>query len=259
MPAPSPLYTASIQDLDTHIGHFLELAVKTADSPLQLFFRADDIAIPSSNFTRMVTLFHEYEVPLCLAIVPSWLTRSRLQALRSLLGKNNPLFCLHQHGWLHRNFEHQGKKQEFGTAREKDVIKRSLAQGKERLLMLLGDEFSPCFTPPWNRCSIHALESLNELGFKVVSGSSGTPFPPTPPLHNIPVNIDLHTGKEQDQQAALCSLASQFQRAGSDGQLGIMLHHQRMNHHAFNFLETLLKQLTRSSRFNCVHFDHMVP
>jgi len=256
--APATLYTDSIEDLTGYTVHLLETAAEAAGKPTQLFFRADDIGIPSANFSRMIRLFHTYELPICLAIVPSWLTERRLAALRNLLGKNNPLFCLHQHGWLHRNYEQQGKKQEFGPARKKSELKASLKAGKIRLQDLLGEEFSPCFTPPWNRCNLEALESLNELHFKVVSGSSGTPFPDTPPLRNIPINIDLHTGKEKNQAAALEMLTQQFKQAGASRQLGIMLHHQRMNDHAFDLLEALLKQIACSPQFNSVHFDHMV-
>ncbi len=259
MLTPATLYTDSIKDLNGYTAYLLETAAEAAGRPIQFFFRADDIGIPSGNFSRMTGLFQTYELPLCLAIVPSWLTKNRLTALRNLIGKSNPLFCLHQHGWLHRNYEKQGKKQEFGPARKKSEIKASLEAGRNRLQNLLEEDFSPCFTPPWNRCSLEALESLNELHFKVVSGSSGTPFPPVPPLQNIPINIDLHTGKEHNQESAFCALTRQFQQAGAAGQLGIMLHHQRMNAHAFDFLEALLKQIARSSQFNGVHFDHMVP
>ncbi len=259
MSVVAALYSESIRNLDGYTEHLLETAANAAGKPVELFFRADDVGIPSVNFEQMTRLFHNYEVPLCLAIVPSWLTQQRLSALQDLLGKNNPLFCLHQHGWLHRNYEQQGKKQEFGPARNKNVIKTALLTGKNRLQDLLGEEFSPCFTPPWNRCSMATLESLNELRFKIVSGSSGKLFPPAPPLQNIPINIDLHTGKEKDLPTALQVLTDQFQQAGASGRLGIMLHHQRMNNAAFDFLETLLRQITCSPRFNPVHFNHMVP
>lgn len=258
-PAPAILYADTIKDLPDYMSHLLESAAEAAGRPIPLFFRADDIGIPSANFSRMIRLFQTYEQPLCLAIVPSWLTRSRCATLMDLLGSNNPLFCLHQHGWLHKNYEQQGKKQEFGPARNKSAVKASLKAGKTRLQELLGEDFSPCFTPPWNRCSPDTLESLNELQFKIVSGSSGTPFPAFPPLENIPINIDLHTGKENNLHSALNALTVQFQQAGASGRLGLMLHHQRMNDHAFDFLEIMLRQLGSSSLFTPVHFDQIVP
>lgn len=258
MPEPSKLYTSPLDKPDNYIATLLNSLADNSDNTLEVFFRADDIGIPSANFTNMIRLFQAHEMPLCLAIVPSWLTQKRFDSVKQILGQDRRLFCLHQHGWLHRNYEHDGKKQEFGPARSKKAIKTALASGRNRLINLLGEEFSPCFTPPWNRCSIETLEALKELQFRIVSGSSGTPFKQMVPLDYIPINIDLHTDKEPNQTAALYSLEKQFTHAGISGRLGIMLHHQRMNDCAFTFLNALLKLMRQSHRFNFVHFGDMI-
>ena len=122
------------------------------DRPL-VFFRADDIGIPSLRFQQLIECFKRHRIPLCLATVPAWLTEKRLKELYLLTEKNNPQWYWHQHGQVHRNFEKSGKKQEFGPARTKDEVRSGLTKGRERLEMLLDTDFHPVFTPPWNRCS----------------------------------------------------------------------------------------------------------
>ena len=36
-----------------------------------IFFRADDIAAPGSQFKHLLEIFSQYRVPLCLAVVPA--------------------------------------------------------------------------------------------------------------------------------------------------------------------------------------------
>ena len=145
---------------------------QSANHPL-VFFRADDIGIPSRQFRQLIECFQKHRLPLCLATVPTWLTEQRLQELRGLTGANSRQWCWHQHGRVHRNFEQSGKKQEFGPSRPKKEIQVSLIKGRERLEQVLGDDFLPVFTPPWNRCSEDTLQSLVHLNFKAVSRSKG--------------------------------------------------------------------------------------
>ena len=116
-----------------------------------IFFRADDIAVPASNFTRLLKMFSQYRVPLCLAVVPAWLTRPRWQALKRVAPNTASLWCWHQHGWRHVNHADQGKKQEFGPLRSQDDLEHDVKCGRHRLENLLGQNFYPVFTPPWNR------------------------------------------------------------------------------------------------------------
>ena len=132
----------------------LEASIRRAASDgtgvTQLFFRADDVAVPGERFRDMLRVFAQNEVPLNLAVVPAWLTRERWRAL-SRLGASTPrLWCWHQHGWRHMNHEPQGKKQEFGPARPPEALRRDLDRGRERLQRLMGDCFYPVFTPPWS-------------------------------------------------------------------------------------------------------------
>lgn len=253
------LYNEEIIDLSNLLATTIRQSLHLAkQKETTLFFRADDIGIPSKNFSHLISLFKKHSMPLCLATVPTWLTKTRFAQLQKDTGKNNPLFCWHQHGWLHKNYENVGKKHEFGTSRKKEAIKQNLSDGKERLRKILGDEFSPFFTPPWNRCSQDTIDSLIELDFMALSRSKGAQ-PKTPgSLPDIQINVDLHTRKEKSQQEAITKILLELHHALSSGQAGIMLHHQRMNDLSFIFLDTLLDLLSSHKEIHTKHFGNML-
>jgi hypothetical protein len=219
-----------------------------------VFFRADDIGIPSPRFGQLIECFKKHNLPLCLATVPSWLTEQRLKDLRQITGKNNPQWCWHQHGRVHRNFEKDGKKQEFGPARTKNDIHTSLSKGRKRLEQLLDKDFHPVFTPPWNRCSSDTLQALADLGFKAVSRSKGARPETLAKLPDFQVNVDLHTRKEIDPQLALDNLLLELEQGFVSGLCGIMIHHQRMNRAALELLDLLLGIIKCNRKLVPVHF-----
>lgn len=234
---------------------FVRLHEAVAAKPVEVFFRADDIGKVDSVFIRMMELFDQYQVPLCLAVVPEWMTAEHWQAM-ARFSPNEDLWCWHQHGYAHENHEAVGKKNEFGESRSGDEIRRDLQAGKERLAALLGDTFYPVFTPPWNRCSRTTLGLLSELGFQAVSRSSGVQ--PKADLPDLCVNVDLHTGKERDVQQATERLLLECQQGVEKGRLGIMLHHQRMNSRAFSFLERLLQILLKQEAVTFCTFRELL-
>ncbi len=219
-----------------------------------IFFRADDVAVPGRQFSRLMDLFSAYGVPLSLAVVPSALTRKRWQYLKGFEKKNPLRWCWHQHGWRHVNHETKGKKQEFGDGRRVSEIKRDLVKGKERLEMVMGDHFNPVFTPPWNRCSSVTLKLLKELGYAAVSRSCGSKKPSPVGLPDYCVNVDLHTRTERRPAEAWQNLFTELRQAIASSQCGIMIHHRMMNDAAFDFMEILLKALTESPDLQPVHF-----
>lgn len=204
------------------------------------FFRADDIGVPGKNCHRMMTIFADTGAPLHMAVTPAWLTPARWQILREWAGASE--FVWHQHGWRHRNHQLSGKKGEFGTNRSREDKKADLSKGLEKLEAIMGREFRPIFTPPWNRIDAETGELLAEIGYAFVSRWEGedkkVPLPDR--LPDIPVNVDLHTRTESDPETGLTALVDQFRQAAATGRVGVMLHHQRMNDGAFVFLEQLL-------------------
>lgn len=222
----------------------------------KVFFRADDIAAPSKNFTQMMELFKKYQTPLCLAVTPSWISRPRWQALLEAAGDEPSLWCWHQHGWRHINHEPEGKKQEFGPSRTKEAIARDLALGKERLEQILGPRFFPFFTPPWNRCSAHTLALLQSMGYNGISRSIGAK-PKSQGLPDIFVNVDLHTRREKDGKKDLTLFFQELSRALSSGYCGVMIHHQLMNDAAFEALEALLQAFCADKKLELGAFDSL--
>lgn len=225
---------------------------------IKIFFRADDIAVPSFNYDKMINLFLNYRVPLCLAVVPAWLTDQRWSAMRFYRKKAGSLFCWHMHGYRHQNHETEGKKQEFGPQRSKVDIVRDLKKGYERLLSIMGDEFTPIFTPPWNRCSRDTMEALLEIGFDSISRSNGAEPEPPENLIDIPVHVDLHTRKEKDPCQGRKNLITEFENGLSQNTFGIMLHHQRMNENAFFLLDKLLKLLNHFPGITIVNYNTLI-
>jgi len=256
--APSPLYTASLEDAAPRIDRSIARGCARAECQPRLFFRADDIGVPSAGFSRMIDLFERHHLPLCLATVPSWLTARRWQELQRTTTAKSAQWYWHQHGRSHHNFEPQGKKQEFGPSRSRLEIRQSLQLGRDRLERLQGELFHPVFTPPWNRCSAETLTALVDLGYQAVSRSSGA-LPQAPAgLLDLAVNVDLHTRKEPAAPAGFAALLNEFEEALASGTAGIMLHHQRMNRAAFTLLDLLLDRINRNGRPLAVHFGDLL-
>ncbi len=255
-PSPTKLYEKRIPDLQKKLvnsfkkGHEL----RTSNENTLLFFRADDIGVPSDQFERLITLFQQYKMPLCLATVPTWLTSSRLKILTRYTEISSSQWCWHQHGWLHKNHEAIGKKQEFGSQRSYLSIRKDLERGKLRLEKLMVNAFFPIFTPPWNRCGQTTLTALLDLGFQGISRSNGaTPVAPSE-LPDLLINVDLHTRKEHSQEASFKALCNELSVSLAEDCVGIMIHHQLMNDEAFRVLEALLKLITAADFITPVHF-----
>ena len=223
-----------------------------------IFFRADDIAVPGRQFSQLLALFSQHRAPLCLALVPAWLTRSRWRVLEQAACDASSRWCWHQHGWRHVNHEPAGKKQEFGPARCRADLEHDIGRGRQRLENLLGNRFYPAFTPPWNRCGQGALDALNSRGYAAVSRSRGSRPPAPKGLPNFDVNVDLHTRKERIAADGWRNLFAELQQAVASGRCGIMIHHQRMNQAAFDFLDILLKTLKMNKKIQLVHFKNII-
>lgn len=255
----STLYTTTHHfGLSDTVARHIDRGCQLAAAPPQVFFRADDVGIPSRTFQQLIGCFQKHRLPLCLATVPAWLTEPRLKELRSLTGTNSGQWCWHQHGRLHRNFEPVGKKQEFGPARTKSDIDSSLAKGRSRLEQLLGNDFQPIFTPPWNRCSSDTLRVLTDLKFKAVSRSKGARPETLPNLPDLQVNVDLHTRKEVEPSLGLKNLVLEIEQGLASGRCGIMIHHQRMNRAALELLDILLGLLHNNRVLLPVHFADLL-
>ncbi len=250
----SSLWLAPAPDAEERLAAIFD----TAPGGTEIFFRADDVAVPGDNCREMMKLFRKHQVPLHMAVTPAWLTKSRWTTLSKWSG-NDDLFCWHQHGWRHVNHQKTGKKGEFGTDRTKAAKKADIAKGRAKLEAIMNDDFHPFFTPPWNRFDIETGEALTELGFKAVSRSDGemkkVPLPGK--LPDIFINVDLHTRTETNPVEGWNALLGEFEAAIKTGRIGVMLHHQRMNGAAFKFLDTCLLVATNRSDLQKVCFKSL--
>ncbi len=253
----SSLYSIPHRDSRKQIINCIDRACHRRFGSSLIFFRADDIGIPSRRFKLLIDCFIKHRMPLCLATVPSWITRGRFTELRQLTGAGSTQWCWHQHGRLHHNFELSGKKQEFGPSRTKKEIYNSLKKGKQRLEEIVENEFQPIFTPPWNRCSSIAINSLVKLKFSALSRSRGAQPETVPELPDFQVGVDLHTRKEFSPHLGFKNLLIELEENISSGQCGIMIHHQRMNGKAFELLDLLLAVINASPQLRPVLFSEL--
>ena len=223
-----------------------------------VYFRADDVAVPGRQYYRMMEMFSNYRVPLSLAVVPAWLTLERWNALQKTGLRSSSLWCWHQHGWRHFNHETEGRNQEFGSGRRFAEIKQDLLKGRQRLENILGGHFYPVFTPPWNRCNLETLALLIEYSYLAVSRNCSALPPPPANLPDLCVDVDLHTRKDKDPVSGWDRLFKALKKDISSGRCGIVLHHQKMNAAAFDFLDLLLKKLKQSKKIALVSFKDLL-
>jgi len=243
--------------IDTGFQQVVEQGIKTHGS-INVFFRADDIGVPSKNHSRIVALFIKYNIPLCLAVVPSWLTLKRWEAMKDSVKNRDDLFCWHMHGFRHRNHETVGKKQEFGPSRSYQALFYELSHGYARLQSIIGQKLTPVFTPPWNRCSLETMRILKDIGFKGVSRSIGSvPMPPKG-IEDFPIHVDLHTRKEKESEKGWQKMLTELQNGLSSSACGIMIHHMRMNDQAFVFLEYLLALISKNKQIKTLTYEDLI-
>jgi hypothetical protein len=235
-----------------------KLLQQAAGKRRRIFFRADDVAVPSRSFSALAEVFVKQGVPLSPAVVPVWLTERRLAGLKATVGNAFSSWCWHQHGYRHMNHEATGKKYEFGPSRPAEDKRRDITRGRDRLQGLMGDDFSPVFTPPWNRVDEETLHILRDEGFRAISRSAGAKPPAVGILPDIPVQVDLHTRKEEDPAEAWTNLYAEFEQALEQDICGVMIHHQRMNKAAVDFLDLLLRVLKEKPDIELLRLDEMV-
>jgi hypothetical protein len=255
----SPLWLSLPDDHRKLLAQALDKGLASAPSGrATVYFRADDVAVPGNAFTAMAESFIAHKAPIALAVVPAWITVSRWEALRKV-APGRELFCWCQHGWRHMNYEAPGtKKREFGQARPARDKRLDLTKGFKRMAETLGEDFTPVFTPPWNRCDGESLAAMPGIGLKAVSRTVGAGPEAPEELPDFPVLMDLHTRKEPDPAASLEAMLDEFSRGLASGSFGVMLHHQRMNQTAVAFLDVLLEELAARKEISLVHFGHLL-
>lgn len=224
------------------------------NQPGYIFFRDDDVAAPGKPFAQLMELFYQLRVPLNLAVVPAWLTRVRWQNIIAPVRSANELWCWHQHGWRHVNHAILSKNQEFGPGRSTADLESDLVRGRRHLENLMDENFFPVFTPPWNRCDKRTLQLLKKHEYIAVSRSQNPKNSILKDLPDFCVNVDLHTRKDRNCASGWTDFFEELQKGIAAGLCGIMIHHNRMNVAAFEYLEILLKMILDRKELQVVHF-----
>lgn len=230
--------------------------LQNSHTETSVFFRADDAGRITGNYLKLIELFNTYAIPLNIAVVPEWLTPEALNTMLEPCKRNNKLFRFHQHGWSHQNHEQYGKKSEFGPARSQQDIRTELTKGKAYLEKGFADNWDAVFTPPWNRCSEETIAILAECKFQGISRD--LPAPERNSLKEISVCVDLHTIKSPTETAGWDKLFGSLKKGLQSDCCGIMIHHDKMDTKAFDFLELLLKEINNHDTLKTVSFKQIL-
>jgi predicted glycosyltransferase len=226
-------------------------ALDSLEHPAIVFFRDDDGGWGDDRLIQLLNLFNECGLPLDIAAIPAALTTPLVDELLRRMTANPETVRIHQHGYTHTNHEMEGKKCEFGPARDYLAQRNDIENGRRRLTELFGTLLDPIFTPPWNRCTDATVKCLSELRFAVLSREShATPFAHEG-LFELPITLDWFANKKKvrlSMEEWGKTLAAQLR---SDGSIGIMLHHAVMDHNEMQNLSKLLALLGRHQNVKC--------
>lgn len=229
----------------------LRKVLDQAMEPVAFFFRDDDAGWEDARLLALMDLFHNYALPLDLAVIPGALN-SRLAGLLAGRKESTPdLIGLHQHGYLHQNHELLGRKCEFGGSRCFEKQFRDLWRGKRMLEDYLGDNSDPIFTPPWNRCLSITGHCLNLLGFQGLSRDSSAQPLNIPGLPELPVQVDWFKKVAQERLELPRRGLMLAEKARQQKPVGIMFHHTWMDRSERADLEPLLYLLASHSNALC--------
>ncbi|MDA0167466.1 polysaccharide deacetylase family protein [Solirubrobacter taibaiensis] len=223
----------------------LDSALDSAPGPVDVFFRDDDAGWEDARLLELIARFAEHGLPLDLAVIPAELDEPLAERLRD--GHAG----LHQHGYAHTNHQVEGRKCEFGPARDKAAQREDIARGQAQLRDLLGDRLDPFFTPPWNRCTRDTAENLVELGFTLLSREhKAEPFRLLPEL---PVHLDVArlTPEELDERFA--------GHVADGGPVGVMFHHGVMESDAMARASELLALLATHANVRARKMSELCP
>jgi peptidoglycan/xylan/chitin deacetylase (PgdA/CDA1 family) len=213
------------------MSHWLDPLHEALDQqgePVTFFFRDDDAGWYDDRLFLLLDLFARFDVPLDVAVIPQALTPRLARELRVRIETYSERLGLHQHGFAHINHELEGRKCEFGQARNRPQQEQDIASGKRRLAEAFGSLIQPIFTPPWNRCTTLTGDCLVRLGFQALSRDSSARPLNIPGFLEMPVQVDWFA-KHKGERLNLSQLGILIAEAvKGSGPIGIMFHHALM-------------------------------
>lgn len=218
------------------------------ESPIDAFVRDDDAGWDDARLLALLDTMAHAGVPIDLAAIPLAVSDPLAAELNARIDAAPGSVGVHQHGCAHANHEAEGRKCEFGTARDAQAQQHDLRSGRLLLQHFFGVRLQPIFTPPWNRCAPYTPALLAEQGFVALSRDRGAPAQQA--LSELPVDIDWSRQyREGGAAAAARALAQALHERAADGvPLGLMLHHAVMAPDELALLGSWLWRLARHGR-----------
>ncbi len=206
---------------------------------INFWWRDDDAGRDHPNLEKLVELAATVQVPICLAVVPSWLDRQAIAAIGSFRDST-----VIQHGWAHRNNAYPGhKKIELGGTASIAAHQRLLLMGRDRLEAAFGDRFRQILAPPWNRIDAHHRRLAADLGYRAISTFSKITFNTiNRPICRIDTNIDAidwHNNKRTKSASELASEAKALRLRGFRT-IGLLTHHLEHDETAFGEIKRFI-------------------
>ncbi len=242
-PAPEPhlLHTINQQHFEDHVAQHLDWFAER-NLQVRFWWRDDDAVSRTPTLEELLSFSEEFGVPLSLAVIPKFATKSLAQRLEI----TQDVHVLH-HGWQHKNYQDKSREEkssEFGWRRSAQEIEKELIEGKESLLNLFGQRFVPLFVPPWNRIAPHAVHLLQQQGGYGLSAFTWINHFRMPHIQCHMDIIDWKEGKRFIGWEAACKkldLQLCRRRVNSNEPIGLLTHHLDHGDGCADFLEVLFK------------------
>lgn len=220
----------------------------TIDAPIDAFVRDDDAGWDDARLLALLDTMAHAGVPIDLAAIPLAVSDPLAAELNLRIDAAPDLVGVHQHGCAHANHQADGRKCEFGSARDAQAQGHDLRGGRRLLQHFFGERLQPIFTPPWNRCAPYTPGLLVEQGFVALSRDRRAPAQQA--LPELPVDIDWSRHfREGGPAAAAGALVQALRERAADGApLGLMLHHAVMAPGELALFGSWLWRLARHGR-----------
>jgi len=209
----------------------------------QFWWRDDDASKPGPMLKKLAEA--SKTLPVCLAVVPDWLTGE----LAPWLDDNFKNAFILQHGFAHKNHAKPGqKKSEFSDNRPLSDSLNDIAKGDELLKGVFKNRYQPIFVPPWNRISDNIAKHLNHKILSVYGTRNGLEFNPIRINTHVDI-INWRRGKTfigTGEAIGLCVdhlVAKRLKSPGIDitEPTGILTHHMDHDAGCWQFLLELVE------------------
>jgi len=233
----------------------LREALDARAQPRVFFVRDDDAGWADDRLLALLDTMRDAQAPIDLAVIPEALSPALAATLCARFDAAGGRIGVHQHGHTHANHETEGRKSEFGAARDLAQRARDLNAGRDRLQRAFGARLDAIFTPPWNRCAGDLPPLLATLGYAALSRDAGAPVQLS--LPELPVHVDWcrHWREAQGHPArAAAAIDAALARAvhAHERAVGLMLHHAAMSDDELALLRTLAHRLVHHPRAVCL-------